>query len=147
MPDISSIILLGLRFALAIILYGFLGYTIKIIWRDIKTSDTKRADKHPSITLKIDGIEYLPQTFIQEEIVLGRDPNCDLHFESSTVSGKHARLYYLHNQWWVEDLESSNGTIINTTLLDTPTVLVSNDILHLGESSVLVLIENNEIKQ
>jgi pSer/pThr/pTyr-binding forkhead associated (FHA) protein len=43
--------------------------------------------------------------------VLGRRPDCDLAFAyDDWVSGQHARLFRDDDQWFVEDLDSTNKT-------------------------------------
>lgn len=47
-------------------------------------------------------------------LVIGRDSKaCDLHVPDPTVSRKHARLVAHAGALWVEDLNSSNGTLLN----------------------------------
>jgi pSer/pThr/pTyr-binding forkhead associated (FHA) protein len=70
---------------------------------------------------------YLPEFFI------GRDPVCECLLEDETVSSKHARISYRQNQWWVEDLDSSNGTFLNSQPVTLPTVLADNDQLRCGQ--------------
>ncbi len=58
-----------------------------------------------------------------------------------TISARHAMLSYHNNQWWVEDLGSTNGTYLNLLPVTTPTVLVGGDILMFGKVSLDVKIE------
>ncbi|MEN6405613.1 MAG: SpoIIE family protein phosphatase [Thermoguttaceae bacterium] len=46
-------------------------------------------------------------------IVLGRHPACDLVLESGAVSRQHARIINLDGQFFIEDLHSRNGTLLN----------------------------------
>ncbi|GAB4195771.1 MAG: hypothetical protein OHK0013_02300 [Sandaracinaceae bacterium] len=46
----------------------------------------------------------------QPQLVLGRDPDCDVVLASPSVSGRHARLAWQSGQLFVEDLGSANGT-------------------------------------
>ncbi len=49
----------------------------------------------------------------QEELLVGRDPCCDIVLDRSTVSRRHARLVFRDGSWIVQDLESTNGTSVN----------------------------------
>jgi len=49
----------------------------------------------------------------QEELVIGRDPNCDLVLADDTVSRTHALLTFRDGAWIIRDLESTNGTRLN----------------------------------
>ena len=49
-----------------------------------------------------------------QEIVIGRDPGCDLVLDpNSPASRRHASLYQGEGGWHIRDLGSSNGTSIN----------------------------------
>jgi uncharacterized RDD family membrane protein YckC len=46
-------------------------------------------------------------------LIIGRDAQaCDLHISDSSISRRHARLCKKRGDLWVEDLESSNGTML-----------------------------------
>jgi pSer/pThr/pTyr-binding forkhead associated (FHA) protein len=65
--------------------------------------------------------------------MVGRDPACDLILADKTVSGQHARLSYQMTQWWVEDLQSTNGSRLNQQAVSSPVVLTSGDELCFGQ--------------
>jgi phosphoserine phosphatase RsbU/P len=46
-------------------------------------------------------------------VVLGRHPACDVVLESGAVSRQHARILNLDGNFYVEDLHSRNGTLLN----------------------------------
>ena len=47
------------------------------------------------------------------ELTLGRAPDCALVFADDTVSRHHARLELRDGRWFLVDLDSSNGTLVN----------------------------------
>ena len=47
------------------------------------------------------------------DLVLGRDPGCDLALAHASVSRRHARLADGANGWRLTDLDSKNGTRVN----------------------------------
>jgi hypothetical protein len=49
-----------------------------------------------------------------EELVVGRDPDCDIRFTDDSVSRRHARLVFRDGAWVIQDLGSTNGTIVNS---------------------------------
>jgi len=49
----------------------------------------------------------------QDSVVLGRNPDCDIVLEVGAVSRQHARLLNVEGQYYVEDLDSRNGTFVN----------------------------------
>ena len=50
---------------------------------------------------------------IGEDTTIGRHPNCSLTISQPSVSRRHARLWFDQGVWFVEDLQSSNGTFVN----------------------------------
>jgi len=47
------------------------------------------------------------------EVVVGRGSDCDIQIDRDSVSRRHARFYRVDEQWFVEDLGSTNGSYIN----------------------------------
>ena len=47
------------------------------------------------------------------KIVLGRDSSCDLQLNDASVSRQHVRLTRIMADYLVEDLGSTNGTLVN----------------------------------
>jgi pilus assembly protein CpaF len=46
-------------------------------------------------------------------LLVGRHHACDVVLPESSVSRRHARLVFRDGTWVVQDLESTNGTIVN----------------------------------
>jgi len=139
MGDISSIILLILRFGLALVLYTFLGWSILIIWQELRQLAISTSNKQiPAIYLstKRNSIQSEKLKFNYPQIFIGRDTSCEFYLDNATVSSKHSRIYYHHNQWWIEDLKSSNGTTLNEQPIIIPTVLTENDKIRCGEVEI-----------
>jgi len=136
----TGIIVLILRILLVIFLYGFLGWAIYTIWKDLRVHSQLYSPLGESkITLNIqEGLEENIEEFYQSEINIGRDPACDLILMHETISGYHARLSYHHNQWWVEDLNSTNGTFLNNEPLLIPTVVIPRDIIQCGQVKISI---------
>jgi FHA domain len=53
----------------------------------------------------------------QEELVIGRHPDCEVVMTNATVSRRHARLIFRDGGWIIQDLESTNGTRLNGKLV------------------------------
>ena len=49
----------------------------------------------------------------ERERIVGRDAEAGFVVSRSSVSRQHARLYVDDVNWWVEDLNSTNGTFVN----------------------------------
>jgi hypothetical protein len=138
----SSTILLILRFLLALSLYVFLGWALLILWRELKRQSADIGSRqHPTITLLRQDLDNVkPNTFTIQEVFVGRDPACNYFLDDSTISAKHARLFYKQGQWWVEDLHSTNGTYLNQVELSAPLVLSNGDLLRCGQLAFRISI-------
>ena len=64
-------------------------------------------DDRPSVLLGLDW------TGAQSELMIGRHHGCDVVLDEPSVSRHHARLVFRDDTWIVQDLASTNGTIVN----------------------------------
>ena len=46
-------------------------------------------------------------------ITLGRHPDCDIVLDAAAVSRQHARILLVDGKYYIEDLHSRNGTLLN----------------------------------
>ena len=137
----SAPLVLALRAVLAIVLYVFLAWALFTIGRELKQAGKILSTRRiPPISLQCRRATLAPQTrhFFLPEITIGRNPSCEFEVDEDTISSRHARLLFHHGQWWVEDLGSTNGTLLNDNKLDMPTVVISGDELRCGEVSFVV---------
>ena len=116
----SGPVVLVLRVMLAVSLYAFLGWAFISLWRDIRQQgELLSTRKIPSISLIIN--HGLPGSRVRHfsfpEVNIGRDPACECPVEDEAISARHARLSYHNNQRWLEDLNSTNGTLLNLSLI------------------------------
>lgn len=139
----SATIVLALRLGMAVCLYAFLGWGLFILWRELKERGGILAGRKPHpllLAIQTGAGDILRRTFTQNEVTLGRDPACEIFLNDNAVSARHARLSFHHGQWWAEDLGSTNGTRLNQSALNVPTVLTTGDQIECGESILIVSI-------
>jgi pSer/pThr/pTyr-binding forkhead associated (FHA) protein len=89
----------------------------------------------------------LPVRIEQPETVIGRDPDAHLVLNDSSVSRKHARILVQNNEFFLEDLGSSNGTHVD----DVPILycaLKAGDLVQMGKLAFWfdVLLETHGLK-
>ncbi len=65
------------------------------------------------LIITLDGVTISEQTLEQPRLSVGRASSNDIHLDDGTVSGKHAQLHVLGKEVFVEDMESTNGTLVN----------------------------------
>lgn len=134
-----------LRVLLVFLLFGFLFWTVTAIWRDLRTQGQLISSPViPPLSLtRLNGEdegEKASETFHGPEVIVGRSMSSDFPIVDETVSARHARFSYHHNQWWVEDFHSTNGTFINDERVSVPTVIVSGDDLRVGQINLFIEI-------
>jgi len=131
----SGVILLVLRGAMVLALYGFLAWALALLWKDLQRQGQLLVPRQPpALTLFYQlADETRSMRFVIPEINIGRDPSCDFSIEEQTVSAQHAHLYYRQSQWWVEDLHSTNGTTLNDEPVNEPLVIASGDQVRCGQ--------------
>ena len=76
---------------------------------------------------------------LHEEVTLGRALDCGVVIDDQRVSKLHARVFRTGGRWAVEDLGSTNGTLLNGHVLDRPCTLGPDDRIQIGEH-VLALV-------
>jgi pSer/pThr/pTyr-binding forkhead associated (FHA) protein len=56
-------------------------------------------------------------------VMIGRSPEADVHIDDDYASNRHARLAASGDQWFIEDLGSTNGTYIGNHRISQPTAV------------------------
>jgi pSer/pThr/pTyr-binding forkhead associated (FHA) protein len=64
--------------------------------------------------------------------VLGRSKECDVQVPDPNVSRRHAELRQEGGAWWLVDLDSTNGTLLNGKRVQRAK-LSDGDTIRLGE--------------
>ncbi|CAN5256010.1 hypothetical protein BH11MYX1_BH11MYX1_10980 [soil metagenome] len=80
-----------------------------------------------------------------DTVIIGRS-QADLIIPESEVSRRHARFAYTHAGFVLEDLGSSNGTLLNGTRISRPTQVSIGDRIQIGRT-VLVLAQHDELAE
>jgi serine phosphatase RsbU (regulator of sigma subunit) len=71
-----------------------------------------------------------------EELVVGRSSECDLSISDRFMSRRHARLFKKVDGWWLEDLGSRNGSMVNGQMAKEPVRVFVGDRIVLSGSSL-----------
>ena len=140
-------VVLALRLALAIALFAFLGWAFYTLLQELRQQGTKLStQKKHGITfyVRIEAGRESIRHFSQPELVLGRDTNCDISVMDEALSAHHARITYHHGQWWLEDLNSTNGTFLNNEKLTTPAVVITGDEFKCGNTTFSIRVDADD---
>src|SRR5262249_39966243 len=68
----------------------------------------------------------------KERITIGRKPHNDIQIDNLAVSGEHALIVTILNDSFLEDLGSTNGTLVNGNPIKKH-ILLNNDVIEIGK--------------
>lgn len=75
------------------------------------------------------------------EIIIGRHEECDIVLPDRLVSRRHTRIFWQGDGYYVEDLNSKNGTHVNGDEVTTPTPLEDGDELQIALRFKLAFVD------
>lgn len=78
-----------------------------------------------------------------DNVVIGRDEGCDLVIPDRQISRRHIRLYFADGGYFIEDLESRNGTWVNDQQLHGSRPLYNNDVIMLATTVRLQFVASD----
>jgi len=76
----------------------------------------------------------------KERITIGRRPQNDIQIENLAVSGEHACIVTILNDSFLEDLGSTNGTLVNGNPIKKH-ILQNNDVIEIGKYKMKYVVE------
>ncbi|WMJ80510.1 FHA domain-containing protein [Clostridium sp. MB40-C1] len=133
------LIKLILRVLIILVIYVIIFWALKIMYKDIKGGNKKRRSS------KVFGLEVVQVGQgnknlkvgslipIHNILSIGRREDNLLVLHNQYISGQHAKIYVKNNEFFIEDLNSTNGTIVNDKPIEKPTYLKAGDEIMIGE--------------
>ena len=82
--------------------------------------------------LSVDGQVLKEFTLSKERTLIGRKPHNDIQIDNLAVSGEHAAIITILNDSFIEDLGSTNGTMVNGKPIKKH-FLQNNDVVEIGK--------------
>jgi pSer/pThr/pTyr-binding forkhead associated (FHA) protein len=84
------------------------------------------------LILSMDGLVLKEIPLTKERTTIGRKPHNDIQIDNLAVSGEHAVIVTILNDSFLEDLGSTNGTVVNGNAIKKH-FLQNNDVVELGK--------------
>jgi pSer/pThr/pTyr-binding forkhead associated (FHA) protein len=84
------------------------------------------------LILSMDGLVLKEIPLTKERTTIGRKPHNDIQIDNLAVSGEHAVIVTILNDSFLEDLGSTNGTVVNGNPIKKH-FLQNNDVVELGK--------------
>ena len=155
----SELTLVLIRFAYLAILWIFVLSAISVIRSDMfgaRIDSTPRAERRaqrqaakslpkparrprgaPTHVAIIDGANAGEQISLDEApLLIGRGSDAQIRLDDDYVSTRHARIAASGEQWFVEDLGSTNGTYIGSQRLTQPASLQLGSQVRIGKTTL-----------
>lgn len=149
----SDTLLLTFRIGLLVLLWIFILLSLNILRKDTNRvaavpRSSKKIREHRKYSQKngnngltleiIDGPMTGSHMNISslEEITIGRSSDCTFIVRDEYASGRHAYLFRRGAEWFIEDLESRNGTYLENHRIDQPEKITPGSTIKIGSTSL-----------
>lgn len=136
-----NILSLLFKYIFIIIIYLFIFSIIRLIYLDIKGMGSSVLDNTAYLKLinKKDSLPFKVKEHysINKELTLGRQNDNDIVLKDPFVSKIHLQIAEDEEEYYLEDLDSANGTYINGDRVGDVVKLKNGDILRVGSIEFL----------
>ena len=139
-----NVLSLIFRYIFIVIIYLFILAIIRLIYLDIKSMYS--IDEEVGSYLKlINRKEMIPYRIkeeytLNEKITIGRGTQNDIVLRDPYVSKKHLNIIEDEGKYFLEDLDSANGTYLNNQKVLDVTMLKNGDRIKLGQIEFLFVL-------
>lgn len=128
-----DLVLLAARLVLLVLIYLFLFAAIRA---GIGLVQDSRARARAGLALQV--VQGPPELMgvripIDRPVVIGRSAGADIVIADDFVSGRHARVVPRDDTAVIEDLGSTNGTLLGGHRVSGPTRLEAGDLIDIGK--------------
>ena len=97
--------------------------------------------------LEITGLGDKPvgRELTDNEVIVGRGSTCEIQLPVYGISRVHARIAFENEEYYIEDLSSTNGTYVNNIRVK-KCILRSHDVIELGGIKITFIEEKMRTK-
>jgi hypothetical protein len=92
------------------------------------------------LILSMDGLVLKEIPLAKERMTIGRKPHNDIQIDNLAISGEHAAVVTILNDSFLEDLNSTNGTLVNGQSIKKH-FLKNGDVVELGKYKLKYVVE------
>src|ERR671923_2670541 len=143
-------IAVALKFGFLAVLYLFLFWVARSAFRELRRTTLPAPEAtgiHPVgpggraaatdawlVAMSGGGLEPGERFDLFGGLSIGRSPDADVRIEDRFASGVHARIYSRGASYYVEDMNSTNGTYLNGAVLEGEAELSDLDEIRIGDT-------------
>jgi hypothetical protein len=116
------------------VLYLFLLLVVIVAWRELRPASVNRR-RQAAIEVLDPGRAPLARgerIGVISGATVGRTAGNTIRLEEDSISSRHAVLRFEGGRWWVEDLQSTNGTYVNESRVTGRCPLHAGDVVQFG---------------
>jgi hypothetical protein len=123
------------RILFLVLLYAFLFAVVRVLLRDLRAASKGPTELGRLVVLASPRGEPQPGGSYPLDAVtsIGRDVNNGIVLDDPFASSEHAVLTYRGRNWYIQDLESTNGTYVNGVPVEGLGPLGFGDEIQVGE--------------
>jgi hypothetical protein len=143
----TEVLLFALRIASAVALLSFLGLMFWIMWRDFRVvsepgNSRRTYGRIVRVQETASGYAPLEESFALMPLTsFGRSPTNSIPINDTFASNDHAVVALRSGRWWLEDHQSTNGTLLNGIPIDQAVIITDGDIISIGQSHFRLELE------
>jgi len=138
-----AVLLWAVRIAFLLLLYLFLVRAFGVLHRSLVTERTGDSTARSLGVLVVErSAGHAPRVgerfSLRASTSIGRDAGNDVPLSDEAASARHAVLELGDGDWWIEDLGSTNGTLVNGTRIERAERLRFGDELAIGRIAMRI---------
>lgn len=128
-----------LTYIFVIVVYAFIYTIIRMIFLDIRTMSRKKnitaAEGYLKLMNMKTDLEFaVSESYeLEKDNLIGRGGKCRIRIADPALSGEHCRIYKAEGTFFIEDMGSANGTLLNGEDISEEVVeLIDGDKISIG---------------
>lgn len=135
----EDVTILVVRFAVLAVIYLFLFTVVRTVLRELTRARPVRVggvERDVAMLYVVQpgktGLRSGDPFPLEPSTTIGRIEGNGVILDEDTVSGRHAAVEFHDGRWWLRDLGSRNGTLLNNEPVDGQDQLEPGDLIQIG---------------
>ncbi len=134
-----AVVLFVLRLIAALLLLAMMGAIFWSLWRDYRVT-ISQLDSSRRVYGSLVAMQEVDESYVLTGQVypllpitsIGRAPTNTIAVQDNFASNEHALIALRRGQWWLEDRNSRNGTLLNGVMINRSVIITDGDVIGVG---------------